>query len=452
MVSRKRLCGIAPLVAWCTLFTPCIRSASAAEASPETAEAMPPVQQNAECTEAGNDALITTLASGSPEQRKHADLALQRCGRNAVPALLRALRGANESERAAVASLAAIFAGPEAIEPIIAGLRASTTESHSRRAMRAALGLAVRRATPSSLHEILAKHIDPADQRVDRLRALSGRLGVVYAAALPETIELLHYAAPMASRYVLLEPLASLASVEASESSPAAAQLASLARGDAAWPIRAKAVELAADVPAFEHSNLFETALKDPEPRVRQSALRAMGVVGARETQLQFAHANTRAWAGRALEALEHEPWSFLRIAALEALSALPRQPHTIEAIVQRMNAHEEPVAVRTRAARTLGRMCATETTNDLLAHALRLRSIRDAYATENVSGAHDPDALVGFAALEAIGSLASFEAKKTMTAPLQSPQVAPVVRAAAERALHAETRCGNGSSSPSHR
>jgi HEAT repeat protein len=259
--------------------------------------------------------------------------------------------------------------------------------------------------------------------------------------------DLLRGSPDMPTRYLLAQPLAHLArSKDATEGE--LTRLAALALRDPDWPVRARAVELSAGV--LPLAPTVVAAASDPEPRVREAALRAI------------ASSSLAAGARPASELLAGDPWTFVRVAAADALATAPDGPPTTSALVralrddasplvraaaivalgrqratsqtpairERLDDAREDVEVRALAARTLGVMCASGAADRLtkLAHLAR-------------SPVDETDDRMGIAAIEALGTLHPPDLAARL-APLRGKDVRLPVRRAAERAMAEPGSC----------
>jgi aminopeptidase N len=250
----------------------------------------------------------------------------------------------------------------------------------------------------------------------------------------------------MPTRWVLAEPLGQLARSPHATSGELT-RLAELARHDPDWPVRAHAVELAAGIAPLTPTLIASVA--DPEPRVREAALRGIG------------RSKVGAGSHAAANALATDPWTFVRVAAAEALAETAadaasraaldralddRSPRVRSAVLEalgRLHATEfakrirrrlddgrEDPEVRALAARTLGSICARDATDDLVELALLSRA-----------PVEEADERIGLAAIEALGQLHPPDLEKRF-APLRAKGVSQPVRRAAERAIAEPGAC----------
>jgi HEAT repeat protein len=187
----------------------------------------------------------------------------------------------------------------------------------------------------------------------------------------------------------------------------------------------------------------------DPEPRVREAALKAL------------AASNLPAAVPAVAQALASDEWTFVRTAAAEALGGLPSDPAATRALVtaladkspkvrfsvllalgkqratgeadhvrERLDDTREDTEVRALAAKTLGTMCVQSAADRLTKLALLARAPVD-----------EADDRIGIAAIDALGALhpADLEAR---LAPLRVKDARMPVRRAADRALSEPSAC----------
>jgi HEAT repeat protein len=316
----------------------------------------------------------------------------------------------------------------------------------TRRAVRGAFARAAAGATRDKLLLLIADREKPIGARLDLLRAAGAKLAELRPEADVAIADLLRASPDMATRYLLTQPLAHLARAPDATSGELS-RLAELARRDPEWAVRARAVELSSGIGPLVPSVIEATA--DPEPRVREAALRAVGASGLATAVPAAGHA------------LATDEWTFVRIAAAEALGALPpdgaatsalavglgdkspkvratvvlalgKQKATSEAahVRERLDDTKEDPEVRAVAAKTLGLMCVQSAADRLTKLALLARAPVD-----------EADDRIGIAAIEALGALhpADLEAR---LAPLRVKDIRMPVRRAAERALSEPSSC----------
>lgn len=396
------------------------------------------------CDGAAGELLTRALADRDVEVKRRALGRLERCGKNAADALAKAVRSEDEARRASAAPLLATVAPNVALDPVADELGKGKPET--RRAMRGAFA---RAAASSSRDRLLAmvmrKDLEPT-ARLDLLRAMGPKLVELRPEADAVLVEILHGTPDMATRYLALSPLAQLA--RANDATPGAlTRLADMARRDADWPVRARAVELSAGIAALVPTVI--EAVDDPAPRVREAALHAI------------ATARLGSGVTRAGHALAEDQWTFVRVAAADSLGALPadarteatlagaledpnpkvrlaaigalgKQRATAQApkIRERLDDAKEDVEVRALAARTLGIMCVQSAADRLTKLALLSRSPVD-----------EADERIGMGAIDALSHLHPPDIEKRL-APLREKGARPPVKRAADRAVAEPGSC----------
>jgi HEAT repeat protein len=396
------------------------------------------------CDGPAAELLTRALADREPEVRKRALGRIERCGKAAGPSLVLAVTASDEAVRAAAAPLLATVAPALAVEPLADQLGKGAAET--RRAVRGAFARAAASASRDKLLAVIAKREMAVPARVDMMRAMGAKLAELRPEADVALADLLRGSPDMPTRYLLAEPLAHL-SRAADATSGELSRLAELALRDAESAVRARAVELCTGITPLMSTVL--QAASDPEPRVREAALKAIASTGVGGS------------VAKAAKALARDEWTFVRVAAAEALSAASTDPAATEALVtalsdpsakvrwasvsalgkqraiaqvprlrERLDDTKEDPEVRALAARTLGSMCVQSAADRLtrLAHLSR-------------SPVDEADERIGVAAIEGLGALhpADLEAR---LAPLRGKDVRVPVRRAAERALSETSTC----------
>jgi HEAT repeat protein len=352
------------------------------------------------CTGPAMELLTHALTDKEREVQRRAVGRIERCGKSAIASLADAVRSNDEPRKAASAMLLASISGSSAWDPIAEQIGKGQPET--RHALRAAL--AKSSAPREKLVALLQRpDLTPA-MKLDALRALGPRLVEVKPEAEAAVAQVLAGNPDFRTRYLALEPLAVLGD---------RARLESFARRDPEWPVRARAVELSAGDTALRDS------LADPEPRVREAALRA--------------HVGTAVYGLR-------DEWSFVRVSAAEALGATKENPKALaaalkdpspkvraavvtalgtsgarseaKAIRERLDDLKEDVEVRALAARTLGQLCVQDAADRLTKLAvLALHPVDEAderigtAALDALSMLHPPDLANRLAPLRAKGS-----------------------------------------------
>jgi HEAT repeat protein len=246
---------------------------------------------------------------------------------------------------------------------------------------------------------------------------------------------------------LLATPIAALARAG---NAVATARFDSMLAHDPMWPVRARAAELAVDVPATEDA--LVKAAQDGEPRVREAALRSLGAARSPKA------------AQAAAAALSSDPWTFVRVAAATALGALPAtlaadgdralegaledtSPRVRAAAISSLAAHgassatrlltlrmddrKEDLDVRVAATRALGRLCAANAAD-------RLTKLADAAASPV---ADETETELGIAAIDALGKLHPPDLGKRL-AKARGQGVHDEVRRAAEASLAEAGSC----------
>ncbi len=396
------------------------------------------------CDGPAAELLTRALADKESEVRKRALGRIERCGKFAGEALAIAVRSDDQARRAAAAPLLAAVAPGLAIDPLAEQMGKGLPET--RRAVRGAFARAAASSTREKLLGLLSKREMPVGARLDLLRAMGAKLPELRPEADVALADLLHSSPDMPTRYLLVQPLAQLARAPDATSGELS-RLAELARRDPEPAVRARAVELSAGIGPLLPALI--AAASDPEPRVREAALKAIGV------------ASVGSGAPAAARASKEDPWTFVRVAATEALGALPQDPTTTTALVaaladqspkvrvaslialgkhkvtaqagrvrERLDDTSEDPEVRALAARTLGAMCVQSAADRLTKLAMLSRSPVD-----------ESDERIGMAAIEALGALhpADLEAR---LAPLRVKEARLPVRRAADRAMSEASVC----------
>jgi HEAT repeat protein len=396
------------------------------------------------CNGPAAELLTRALADRESEVRRRALGRIERCGKSAGEALVLAVKSDDEARRTAAAPLLATVAPSLAIEPLAEQMGKGAPET--RRAMRGAFARASAGATREKLLTLIAKRDMPVSARLDLLRATGAKLPELRPEADVAIADLLRASPDMPTRYLLAQPLAHLARAPDATSGELS-RLAELARRDPDWGVRARAVELAAGIAPLASTIIAATA--DPEPRVREASLRAMSASGL------------AAGVPAASQALAKDEWTFVRMAAADALGALPADAAATNALVaglsdrspkvrwtsiaalgkqrasaqaprvrERLDDTKEDPEVRAFAARTLGAMCVQNAADRLTKLAYLARAPVD-----------EADDRIGIAAIEALGALHPQDLE-TRLAPLRGKDVRMPVRRAAERAMTEPTSC----------
>ncbi len=391
------------------------------------------------CEGAAMDLLTRALADKETEVRKRALGRIERCGKAATDSLAAAVREGDEARRAATAPILATIAPAAALEPI--GAQLGKGSSETRRALRGAFARASASSPRDKLLALLTKKDLSDAARMDLLRAMGPKLPELRPESSAAIADVLRASPDMATRYLLAQPLSQLAR-SSDATSGELTRLAELARQDREWPVRMRAVELSAGIAPLAPAVV--EAATDPEPRVREAALHAIAM------------GKIANGAAAASNALGSDTWTFVRVAAADALGAIStetgpgqnalataladaspkvrsaavtalgnlRATRHADKIRERLDDGKEDVEVRALAARTLGAMCVRSATDRLTKLAQLSRSPVD-----------EADERIGMAAIDALSALRPPDLEKRL-APLRAKEVRMPVRRAAERAL----------------
>ena len=368
---------------------------------------------------------------------------IRRCGKAAAPFLVAAAKTAKGSQQINLLGELLLADAAKCVDLIVSLL---DVDSRSRRtSLRIALARAstVAEAKP----RVLAVLADPtANERVtvEVLRALGTRISDFQPQA---GAAIARFSSPNASfrtRFLLLAPSAELAAQDASLRAAYAQSLAS----DPDPRFRAQALGVVKDPAQF--STQIESALNDPDVRVREAAVRASSGLPSTVPALS--------------ERLAKDPWPLVRIAAADALaaakgspsaaSALSRaiedeSPHVrahvivalgehqvrsdLEKIQARLRDEEEYPMVRAAAAQALAALCDTSSLDTLTSYAQKLL---DPMATAQ-------DHLIGSTALLALGDMHPADLE-TRLKPLRAKGAPPQARQAADAVMQRRSgACG---------
>jgi hypothetical protein len=396
-----------------------------------------------QCVEAA-PLLVRGLCEASGEAPRKAREKLERC-KGAATVLASTMRG-DPASRACIAPTLAELARAEALEPIADAIAATAdSEQATRATLRSAFAEALQSAPAGRLGAIVKNTHRGALARLEMMRAAGARVTESPAEADGAIAEVLEGSPPMRVRYLALGPLGELAHAG---DHAAAARIAEAMARDAEWPVRARAAELGAGLPAAQPA--LVGAARDPEPRVREAALQALAVEPA-PAAVDAARAVLRAdgWAfvkAQALGVLAKAPSGAgvdgslrdalqdasarVRLAALLA-TGLRHAGGLHEAVRERLDDANEDPEVRAAAARTLGAVCDTSAIDRLTALA---RGV-------GVPGTSEDEQQICMGALVGLAALHPADLRDRL-APLLSPKAPPAVRAAAQLALVARPLC----------
>ncbi len=383
-------------------------------------------------------------AMGDPDKqvaRKGRDK-LERCGKDATIGLVKSLRE-NAKGRVYVAPLLAMVAPDAALEPLADVM--GDGEAAARAAVRAAFTVSARGIAKEKLAALLTDAKRSPDARLDLLRATGSRLPEIATEANAVISELLRGEPAMRVRYLVVAPIAELARAG---DATAAKLLVDLIAKDKEWPVRARAAEAATTVPGMTEA--IARASGDPEPRVREAAIRALATADAARASA----------VGR--DRLAHDGWSFVRVAAIEVLT--PAAPSTdIDAALgaalkdasvrvrvatatalgarratawgvalrARVDDPEEDLEVRVASVHALGASCHTPSLD-------RLTELARAAVSPVAS---DTEVQLGAAAIESLGRLHPSDLAARL-APFADKTVPPYARHLAQQALASPGGC----------
>ncbi|MEO8875076.1 MAG: HEAT repeat domain-containing protein, partial [Polyangiaceae bacterium] len=357
--------------------------------------------------------LVKALVDRDREVSRKGEQTLDRCGRAALPALAEIVGNGDDRTRA--------------IE-------------------RSAFMRAVHITDARILPPILTDKNRSLIARIDLLRASSARLPEISADAIVAIDLLLDTDHSLRTRYLLLAPLASLAR---GGDTTAANRFMMLLAHDPDAPVRARAAELAARIPAAQGALL--AALSDPDPRVRDAALHTIA-----DERLSPATVAVE-------RLLEHDPWVFVRASAAAALGAFPAAvdlDHVLAAALkdpaarvrvaaidaigthrasgfskglrERLDDDSEQIDVRIAAVRALGATCDAASLGRLSTLAAKVAS----------TIANDVDIALGLAAIDAIGAIHPADIARQLSAVTASGARASVRKRAAD-AISEPGTCG---------
>lgn len=386
--------------------------------------------------------LLQGLCDASKEVSRKSESALVRCNRAAR--IVDAVHDDKVIACPKVAGMLALLGRDGALGLLAAQL--GKGDKDARAATRQAFATAAREASGPRLAIVLADEGLGDDARLELLRALGPRVTEVADDATKILDRLAARPDAFAVRYLSLGPIAALAGVGHRAEME---RLAALLSHDKEWPIRARAAELAIGVPGVQAALL--AALDDENPRVREAALHA---VAAQKVSAAAVAVERK---------LETDPWPFVRVAAADALGAIPAavdvdrglgaalqadsSPLVRVAILTALAAHRargfsdavrarvdderEDPEVRVAAARTLGALCDPKMLDRL---------------TELAGAATDPmldeDRLaLALAAIDALGAMHPVDLASRLS-KLRGEGVRDAVKAAAANAAAMPPGC----------
>jgi HEAT repeat protein len=369
---------------------------------------------------------------------------LERC-RGATPVLAAQVQN-DAATRACVAPVLATIAPLDALEPIADGLAATPESDRETRAvLRAALGQALRAAPAVKVAALLGDAKRSPVVRVELMRAAQGRLGDAATESEKIVADVMHGNPTMRTRYLVLDSLGELAH---SNDAAARVRLSEALTHDADWPVRMHAAELSDGLPDVQPA--LVAAARDPEPRVREAALKSLSVSqGPGAADAAAAVLAAEGWPfvkAQAIGVLAHSPPSRSTDAALRdvlrdssprvrgaALIALGERRATSvgDAVRERLDDPREDPDVRRAAAEALGGLCDARYADRLTELARSLGSPGTSEEQQRVA----LGALIGLAALKPADL-------RQRLGPMLSANSPPAVRAAAQKALAARGVC----------
>jgi hypothetical protein len=385
--------------------------------------------------------LAPALSDGDHVVREKARAKLEEphCGKDAVPALVAAL-GA-DATRARAATVLASVAASVALGPLSRVLGQGSVRD--RATVRSAFAHAAAAGSGAEVAAILAEARDP-EARVELLRASEARLGDAREAADKALDEVFASSPTFRTRYLLAAPVAALARAGDPKGDE---RLVLLLAHDAEAPVRVRAAELAGA--SAKTQSALDAATKDPEPRVREAALRTV------------AASKVVAAEGAAIVALAGDPWTFVRAEAAAALAALPASGPSDEALGRaledktsrvraaaiaalaghaatafagsiraRLADRREDLDVRVAAAHALGSLCDARAVDDLAG-----------YAVNGASSPNPDEVALGLAATDALGQIHPADLVKRLKS-VHSKGARPDAQRAANAAVGGRGTC----------
>lgn len=348
--------------------------------------------------------LIRAMLDRDREVTRKGEEALDRCGRSALPALAKVVGEGDDRARA--------------IE-------------------RGAFMRVAHITDPKILPPLLSDSARSEVARIDLLRASTARLPEIPGDAFDAIDAALKKDPSLRTRYLLLGPLAALAR---KSDARASALFVSMLAKDADGPVRMHAAELATNVPAAQGALLG--ALSDSEPRVRDAALRTIAEERSSPATVAVEHL------------LEKDPWPYVRTSAAAALGSFApavdidralvaslkdSSPRVRAASIDALGAHRarsfatqiaeraddenEALDVRIAAVRALGSTCDASSLG-------RLGDLANKLASPM---ADDTQVALGYAAIEAIGSIHPADIARRLGNLTASSVRAPVRKQALE-------------------
>jgi hypothetical protein len=401
------------------------------------------VASAAACDGASGDLLTRALADKDGDVRARAAHRIERCGKGAVDALATAVRSDDERKRVAAAPLLASIARGAAMEPLAAQMGAGSAET--RRVVRSAFARSLASGSRETLASVLLRKDTTELARIDLLRAAGPRLTDARPEADAAIDALVRDGVPLPTHYLLVDPVAHLAaSKDATESDRA--RLVEFARKSKESAVRVQATLRLGDVEALRPVLL--SAARDPEPRVREAAFHALRDAGdPRGMDAALAASN--------------DPWTFVRVAALDALSRVPLNAAVEQGLVATLKDRSPKVRVAGLAllatrkvasakADVRERLVDADEHPDVRAEAARVAGVLcmhnalDALtklATRAIDPVDEADERLGVASLSALGALHPADLASRL-APFREKSVRMPLRRLAERAQTEPALC----------
>lgn len=385
---------------------------------------------------------VPLLASDDDQEADRANDHIIRCGAEAVPVLVSLVASDRTKARTMYADELGLLPPEDAIPALVAGLGASEA-AEDRAVYRRGLSRASKRqkSVPTFDAALTGDAFAKLSlvTQVDLLRALGDRIGDTTHGA--EAFQSVWSGSDtFRTRYLLLPSAAVLA--RKGDGFAVASIQSALDKQDEPH-LRARAAELSgADAP-FANATL--AAIGDPEPRVREAALRALpaSAIDARQALILATSLSREPWTfvkratiaalakvaanaevdAKLVEAMIYEEQPSVRGDILEALGARGAIAQR-EAILERALDMGEATPVRIAAIRALGTLCDTASLEDLTKVAL-----------VGLGPGSESDAKVAIAAIAAIGALHPADIEKRIGALAKDGVIADV-HAAAVQAL----------------
>ncbi len=375
--------------------------------------------------------------------QQHGERSLRRCAPSIVPRLLELFANARGARLQFLGELLVGLAPDKVVDVAVAELAKSRRER--RQVLRELTGQAL--AAPPALarvgHWLGQAGLSPK-AKIDLLRASGDRVVELQPQAAVLVHRLLGGEPDFRTRYLLLGPLARLATVDASSE----ATLVRFVTGDPHPAVRAEAARLATAAPPL--LDALMRATNDDQVRVREAAVTKLGEYQVREAT------------GLLVQRVETDRWPLVRAAGVRALRELPasadvlsvladtveldvspevRRPAVLSLGLQGGHAHLDVVRdvfrddpdphVQAAAAAALAQLCDYSMLEELTESALALAHI----------GNSERATIVGRASLAALGRLHPKDLKQRLKA-FESPDTPVIARTAARLTLSHPEPC----------